>query len=263
MMQFYYISHFIQIWILPPGINLLLGLIGFLILRYSQCVGRTLIAIAFVSLWLLSTPLFSQLLVDSLQDQYPLLQTSKLIKQNGSSIIIVLGGGQEFTPEYENGNIIAKETFNRLHYATYLYKKTHLPIIVSGGRLDKYAYAEADLMLQELKDYFSIPVIAKEDKSITTKDEAEFMVPILQKHKIERAYLVTNAWHIPRAMYLFNVSFKNTHIKIIAAPMGYIKLRRNQGVLNALPSIDGLKTSTIAIHEYIGIASYFLIHSWL
>ena len=257
-MQFYYVSHFLQIWLLPPGINLLLAVSGFLFLRHSQRVGRGLITIAFVSLWLLSTPIIAQILIDRLQYQYPLLQIDKSPKQNTSGAIIVLGGGDGIASEYENSHILSEATQSRLHYAAYLYNKTHLRIIVSGGNLNKSFPTGADLMLRELRNYFKIPVAWKEDASITTKDEGNLMVPILQRNGIDIAYLVTNAWHIPRAMYTFNSSFSNTKIKIVAAPMGYIILQPNQGFLNYLPSLEGLNTSNIAIHEYIGMLSYQL-----
>ncbi len=259
-MQFYYVSHFLQIWLLPPGMNLMLAACGFLLLGFSKRIGKSLMIISFVSLWLLSTPIIAQILIDILQYQYPLLQPNKLQQKNTSSAIIVLGGGDEISPEYENGRILSDETQFRLHYAVFLYKKTHFPIIVSGGSLDKSASSEADLMLKELRDYFNIPAEWKEDKSITTRDEGNLMVPVLKKNRIDIAYLVTNAWHIARTMYTFHSSFEHTNIKIIAAPMGYIIFQPNQKFLNYLPSLDGLKISSIAIHEYVGIFSYHFIN---
>ena len=250
--------YFIQIWLLPPNINLLLAVSGFFFLRYYKRFGKCLMTISFLSLWLLSTPIIAQFLIDRLQYQYPLLQTDQFPKQKASCAIIVLGGGKGISPEYRSGHILSDATQFRLHYAAYLYNKTHLPIIVSGGNLDKFSPTEADLMLQELRDYFKIPTAWKEDKSTTTKDEGNLMVPILQSNRIDVAYLVTNAWHIPRAMYTFNSSFHNTNTKIIAAPMGYIILQPNQYFLNYLPSLEGLSTSNIAIHEYIGMLSYYL-----
>lgn len=254
-MSFYYFSHFLQVWILPPGLNLLLTLIGFLILRYSKCIGKSLIGISFVSLWLFCTPVVAQLLIDQLQYQYPQLHINR-IPQKNSSAIIVLGGGHNSSSETKSGYVLSDATKSRLYYAAYLYHKTHFPIIVSGGTLNKSKPTEAQLMQNEMENYFKKPVAWQENKSISTKDEGNNMVHILQKNGIKVAYLVTNSWHMPRAMYTFDYSFRHTNIKIIPAPMGYSKFQRNQGMLNYLPSLDALNTSKTAIHEYIGILAY-------
>ena len=243
IVQFYFISHFVQIWLLPPGLNLFLALVGFFFLWHFQRFGISLMVISFVSLWLLSTPMIAQYIIDKLQFKYPALQIEKFPTHTTDSAIIVLGGG---------------ETFERLRYAVYLYKNTHMPAIMLGGELNELSSSHADLMLQELRENFKPPAHWRESPYNTTKDEGDFLVPILQKNGIHIAYLVTNAWHIPRAMYTFNSAFRDTNIKIIAAPMGYVTYQNDQKFLNYFPSIVGLKTSTVAIHEYIGILFYFL-----
>lgn len=257
-MDFYYFSHFIQVWILPPGSNLVLMLLGFCLLLKFYRVGFAFIALSFVILWLLSTPVIAQWLIDGLQYRYPPLQMSQIVQNTKHSAIIVLGGGHEISPDYKNGYILSDATEGRLHYAAYLYHKTHFPIVVSGGALNKSQPTEAQLMGTEMQEYFRVPVAWLEDKSIDTKDEGNLMVSILQKHKINTAYLVTNAFHMSRAMYTFGQSFKNSPILIIAAPMGYAVLQPDQGMLNYLPSLEGLNKSATAMHEYIGLLAYHL-----
>ena len=256
-MHFSYLSHLFQPWILPPGINLLLAVIGYLIFQYSKPIGKCIITLACVSLWLFCTPLIAQLLINHLQNQYPVLYISQLSTQN-SSAIIVLGGGHEVSVEYKDGYVLCDDTEDRLHYAAYLYHKTHFPIIVSGGAADKSTPSEAELMRKDLKNYFNITSVLKEDKSTDTKDEANLMVQILKDHHIKIAYLVTNAWHMPRAMYAFNYAFANTSIKIIAAPTGYIGFTPNQGIMHYLPAYKALDISATAMHEYVGILAYRL-----
>ena len=256
-MKFYYFSHFLQAWILPPGLNLISVIFGFVISRYSKYIGKGIIIISFISLWLFCTPIIVQLFINQLQYQYPMLQTNKITKNN-SSAIIVLGGGHDISPISKSGYILSNATESRLHYAAYLYHQTHIPIIVSGGTLNKSEPTEAKLMSKEMKYYFKVPVAWEEDKSINTKDEGNYMVSILQKNNIATVYLITNAWHMPRSIYTFKHSFRNTKIKIIAAPMGYIISQPNQGSINYLPSLKGLETSVTAMHEYIGILAYHL-----
>ncbi|OGT39877.1 MAG: hypothetical protein A3E81_01790 [Gammaproteobacteria bacterium RIFCSPHIGHO2_12_FULL_36_30] len=256
-MDFYYFSHFLQIWILPPGLNLLLMGVGLIFLTRTQYLGKSLIAISGISFWLFCTPAVAQLLINYLQEQYPRLQVGQITKKK-SSAIIVLGGGHTISTETSSGYILSGSTEFRLRYAVYLYRHTHFPIIVSGGATHKSSPAESHFMKVEMKNYFKTPVAWQENQSINTRDEGNLMVPILEKHNIRIAYLITNAWHMPRAMYTFHYSFRHTDIKIIAAPMGYSTFQRNQGVLNFLPSLGGLDTSELAIHEYIGILAYRL-----
>lgn len=256
-MSFYYFSHLLQPWILPPGFNLLIIIIGIVVLRfYSRRAGKNIIIFSLATLWLFSTPVVAQLLIDQLQNQYPPLQVSQ-ISHKVPSAIIVLGGGHEVSPETESGYTLSNATEERIHYAAYLYHKTKLPIITSGGRINKRSPSEAELMRHDMKYYFHIRVAWTENNSRNTRDEGNLMVPILKKQAIKVAYLVTNAWHMPRAIYSFRNSLKKTKIKIIAAPMGYIT-PANKGILNYLPSNSALNGSATAMHEYIGILAYHL-----
>ena len=257
-MDFYYFSHFIQVWILPPGSNLMLMLLGFCFLLKFYRTGFVFIILSFVTLWLLSTPVIAQWLIDRLQYRYPLLQVSQINQNTKHSAIIVLGGGDTPSPESKNGYILSDASESRLHYAAYLYQNTHFPIIVSGGSLRTSKPTGAELMRQEMQIYFKVPVAWLEDKGIDTEDEGNLMASILRKHGINTAYLVTNAFHMTRAMYAFGQSFKNSPIQIIAAPMGYVVLQPDQGMLNYLPSLEGLNKSATAMHEYIGLLAYHL-----
>lgn len=256
-MSFFFLSHIIQSWILPPGLNLLLALIGFMLLSRSKAIGISLILISFITLWIFSTPIIAQSLINYLQNQYPTLRVNEILSQQ-SAAIVVLGGGHEISPDSPNGYSLSDASEFRLRYAAFLYYKTHFPVIVSGGTLIKSSPTEAELMRQEMQNYFHVPVAWEETHSITTMDEANLMVPILEKHKIKIAYLVTNGFHMPRAIYAFQKSFNKTQIKIIPAPMGYSILNPNQGILNFFPSINALSNSRIALHEYIGMLFYHL-----
>lgn len=250
-MTLFFISHFIQAWVLPPGINLLLGVLGVLLWRLYHTLGMTLIIISFASLWLLSTPIIAWMLINGLQKQYPVLKVNELPKLNNAAIV-VLGGGHGSAPEYSTKQSVSDNTLGRLRYAVYLYGETKLPIFVSGG--GSY-YTDAGLMQEVLTKDFKIPVKGEEHNSINTADEAKFLLPLLKENNIDTIYLITNAWHIPRSMNIFNAIFKNEGIKVIAAPMGFAMVNP-RSILSYLPYLGALNTSTVALHEYIGIIWY-------
>src|SRR3990167_5425669 len=160
-MNFYNISHFIQLLLLPPAINLLLALIGFLLCCYHLNFGKILLWVALLSLCLLSIPAIAQLLIDRLQGQYPVLNIDHAVSQekNNHAAIIILGAGNQKAPEY-NGRLLCEEGEGRLHYGVYLHRKLQLPIIVSGGSPSPNPqYHDAELMKQELRDNFNLSVL--------------------------------------------------------------------------------------------------------
>lgn len=251
--------HDLQAIIQLPCLNLLLALISFFIWKKYRLLARTLLTISFTSLWLLSTPVVANKLIDSLEKQYPPLKSEKT-QNNNSAAIVVLGGGIQSAPEFDNQYSGSEATLHRLYYASFLFQKTHFPIIVSGGNPSQTTTTEADTMSIILKNSFRVPTLLIENQSLNTVDESRLLLPILKQHKIETIYLITNAWHMPRTMYIFNSTFKNSGITIIPAPIGKNSSFNHVSLMNYLPSLDGLNKSNIAIHEYLGIIWYSIRH---
>jgi uncharacterized SAM-binding protein YcdF (DUF218 family) len=258
-MGIYAISHVIQTGLLPPGVNLLLIMFGLAFWRRRPQFSKTLLIIAIGSLWLFSTPFIAQRLIDLLQQQYRPWQLEQLTENH--SAIVVLGGGASAAPEYKQHFMVSDAALKRLNYAAFLYRHTHLPIIVSGGKLNQTSYTEASIMETILKENFNIPVIWQEDQSSNTADESKCLIPVLKHYKINTILLVTTAWHMPRSVSVFNKTFQETGIKIIPAPTGYITSKFTPAFLYYLPAIDALQTSAIAIHEFIGLIWYRIYYS--
>lgn len=244
----FYIESLIQ----PPGLNILCILLGSLIWAKSRMVGNVLMLIGFLSLWLLSTPIVAYSLVNLLQKQFPILEMQLLKKVNKKALIVVLGGGSTLRPEYNYQPTISDFTMQRVNYAAYLHQKTHLAILVSGGKAHPDIESEAKLMSDYLQDHFKIQSQFLEDKSLNTAEESKYILPILQKNHIEQIYLVTNAWHMPRSVYIFQCA----GIKVVPAPMGYYVYGPSYALISFLPNMDALYASSIAFHELFGLIWY-------
>lgn len=251
-MTIYAILPFIRPWFLPPGLNILLAIVGFCCYLHSQRLGKLLLVVSFISLWLCSAPIFSYNLIEILQNKYPSLALTALDQPPAHSAIVVLGGGDFISIELGNKLVVSDLDLNRLRYAVFLHKKTRLPLVVSGGHEAGASQTEADLMLQTLKDTFGVEAMLKEDKSNNTADEAKFLAPILKQKSIEVVYLVTNAWHMPRSVY----SFREAGIQVIPAPMGYEVYDHHYTILSYLPDLHALAATSIAIHEFAGLLYY-------
>ncbi len=245
-------SHYLLPWILPPGLNILLMFSGWLLSFRLPILGKLLIATGFISLWLLSTPYVAYQFVDSLQNQYAMLPPNLNNQTQAQDAIVVLGGGDAVELEYSNKRTVSDQTVHRLQYAAHLYQQTHLPVIVSGGKPIGAIESEADLMATMLHDNYQMTDIIKEDKSQSTADESQLLQSILQQHHFKNVYLVTNAWHMPRSVFLF----QRAGITVTPAPMGYYVYNTGYALISFLPNIEALSASAIALHEYLGIAWY-------
>ncbi len=251
----YYIDHVIQI-LFPPGCNILIGLIGLLLWRNKPTLGKVLVVFSFVSLWLISTPLVAQYLVDKLQYRTPTLSLEKISDNKNTSAIVVLEAGlNTLTPEYGEPTV-SDTTLTRIRYAAFLYHKTGIPILVSGNDPMQPTINQANYMAKALHNYFDVPTRWKEDRGVNTAQEGLLVTEMLKKDGVTTIYLVTHAMHMPRAMF----AFKSKAFTIIPAPTGYYAISNTLGIFSLLlPSTEALRLSTSAFHEYIGIM-WYLIH---
>jgi uncharacterized SAM-binding protein YcdF (DUF218 family) len=250
------VSHFLQSIIFPPGIILLLLFFGIAVLSRARRAGHYIIFGTCLFFWVLSTPIFSQWLIDSLQNQYQPFTLSNPLQADEKGAIVILAGGVEDANEYPSKYRVSMITLARTQYAAYLAKQLQLPIIASGGNRNKHGDTEASAIKGELNDNYQLPVAILEDKSKTTAEESKLLLPLLIQNHITMIYLVTHAWHMPRSLYTFNYVFRNSGIRIIASPMGYVEIKSEAGISNYLPLLNALNTSVIALHEYVGLLWY-------
>ena len=248
------LSHLLQPWLLPPGINILILLIGIFIYFFSRKTGMIITLTGILSLWLLSTPFVAYHMIAVFQNKYAMLQPANLDKPDSQDAIVVLGGGDAVEAEYGNKHTVSDATMHRLQYAAYLQNTTHLPIIVSGGKYLAYPETEADLMAGILHDNYNITVAFKEGKSVNTADEGKYIAALLLEHHIQHVYLVTNAWHMPRSVAIF----QRSGIHVTPAPMGYYVYGPGYAFISLLPNIHALMASSVALHEYIGMLWYWI-----
>jgi len=244
-------SHYMGPWLLPPGLNLLLIFIGWAIGYYFRLLGKLCIMLGVISLWLFSTPMVAYHFIDSLQNQWPLLSAKETSASWPNTAIVVLGGGDTIQAEYGYQQAPSNVTLRRLNYAAYLHDNMHLPVITSGGKTRGALKSEAELMANYLKErHIKVDII--ENNSMTTAEESRYILPILAQHHFEKIILVTNAWHMPRSVYIF----KCAGIDVVPAPMGFYIYAPGHALISWLPNMQALLVSSTALHEYIGLLWY-------
>lgn len=243
---------FLKALILPPGGVVLLGLFGLMLGR--RFLGKLLILISLAALYLFSTPHVSALLMTGLEP-YPALD-DRAIDNAGAQAIVVLGGGRySNAPEYW-GDTVNQIALVRIRYAAWLSRKTGLPVIPSGGSVgDNDRIAEGILAAGVLNREFGVRTTGVEQQSRNTWDNAFMTGKMLDDLGIQRVFLVTHAWHMPRALEVF----ERADVDAIPAPTAFVhKVKTEAKTSDWLPSAGALLNSYFALHEYLGRAWYRL-----
>lgn len=239
-----------SILFLPPGLNLLLALLGYSLLKKSKKTAITLFCFSLLSLIFLSLPSISIALNKNLQSNQALSQSRVMTISNANNIntaIVVLSGGRiSKSPEYGDIDIVSSSTLQRLQYTAWLYRKTKLPILLSGGSLLNDSTSEAVLMNQTLLSTFNIAPKWLEVESKNTAQNAQYSAQILAESNITEILLITNAIHMQRA----KIEFEKNGLKVIAAPTVFIQ--NSSSWFDYLPSAKALYQSQLALHEIIG-----------
>lgn len=253
------ITRAIETLIFPPGNILFCVLFGLVLLRIRPALGKLFIGGGLVMGYLLSTPFVSGALISILQ-HHPGL-TGEDLKNTQAKAIVVLASGYYYdAPEYGNVDTVGGGTLLRIRYGAYLHRATGLPILVSGGNpLEKDRPSLAQVMADSLKNDFAIneELIWLEDKSTTTAENAKFSQQYLADKGIDTVLLVTQAWHMPRSVGIF----EQTGMKVVPAPTVFEARKVGDGnVLDLLPNSGSLLLTQLALHELLGRVWYAIRH---
>ena len=229
--------------ILPPTSLIILGGIGLWIARKHPRSGKGLTAFSLAAILVLSIPVTGNALLQSLETLPPINQAEI---QDIQAIVILGGGNNTEAPEFDNKDTVNRWTLQRIRYGAYLQKMTGKPILVTGGA-PFGGHPEADAMAETLQRDFLAKDIWTEDRSKDTAESAAFSAATLKANGIERIAIISQAWHLPRAVKLF----EQQGLTVYPAPTGYTQ-EDNELIVRWLPKASALDKSSIAIKEYLG-----------
>jgi uncharacterized SAM-binding protein YcdF (DUF218 family) len=249
MVMSWFITNLVSAFLLPPLNLLLVATLGLWLWHKRPLIARLLVTSSIVLLWLLCTPYFAEALLHELEGEPYVTDTTKPL----ADAIVVLGGGTYFhAPEY-GGDTVNKDTLERLRFAAKLHRETGKPILVTGGAPLGNGTSEAEQMKQVLVQEFNVPVQWAEGASDNTLENAHLSRQLLKQAGISRIYLVTHAWHMPRAVQ----AFQSAGFQVVPAPTAYTT-RYQTDLLAFVPNAYALRDSRIFMHELIGMLWYQL-----
>jgi len=166
--------------------------------------------------------------------------------------IVILSGDAVRMPEpapLEPGAL----TLERMRAGAALHRRTGLPILVSGGSFLGSSDTLAAMMARSLDQDFRTEVKWQEDRSEDTWQNAEFSAAILRSAGIARFYLVTQSWHMRRAM----LAFRHFGLDPVPAPVRERRAPQWSWYLLEVRA-SAWQASYFALHEWVGWAYYAL-----
>ncbi len=249
-----------KIWgllLTPPGVIVLVVLVGLLLQLRWRALGILVALVGIAVLFALSLPFTGRALIAPLEATASALPAATLTPEDAkkqAEAIVVLGGGRYArASEYGDTDAVNEATLHRLRYAAWLHRRTGLPILVTGGAPFGEETAEALLMQAALEEDFQVRPKWAEARSRNTHENAVLSKEILAAAGVRRVYLVTHAWHMPRAQW----AFVNAGFDVVPAPMGFTTLGKGEREgLGYLPSMHGLALSNLALRERLGLTWY-------
>ncbi|VAW91335.1 Uncharacterized DUF218 membrane protein [hydrothermal vent metagenome] len=247
------IGHIMEAFFMPPGLMLILVIIGWQLQKRFFKTGRILIVTGLGQLIILSLPLVSNYLIQHYESQSAL--TTEQIENTTAEAIVILGGGHYFNaPEYQKDSVSTR-ALERLRYGVHIQRITNLPILLSGGTVYSSRKPESEIM----KDFLQTDCQAKvkwiETKSRTTYENAVETQKILDGDEIRDILLVTQAWHMPRA----KEAFEKHGFTVTAAPVGFHTDSDQPFILTIIPSTMALHATGLLWRELIARFWYRLV----
>ena len=229
----------------------LTALAGILIaLGSRKRLGLGIALASLLCLYVFAMPFVSLRLLHGLEARVP--ETSRSLDE--AQAIVVLSG----TIQHGDGDKVPDElgllSLERIERAAEIAKAHNLPILVSGGEIGDSPVSMAELMAGTLQRDYGITARWREDKSHTTFENAEFSAQLLAQDKIHTVILVTQPWHMPRALW----AFEHEGLDVIPAPTMRTYLQHPFDPELFLPDSQALTDSFYALHEMLGLIYYKL-----
>lgn len=249
----FFAAKFAEPFLLPVGGACFLLLLGLLLSFVRPWAGRFCLVTALVVLWGFGVPLGARLLLEPLETLYPAPPPAVQ-----AEAAVVLAGTVDLarsTPE----RIELYDRPERLIEGAELVRSGRARwLVLAGGSGDplRPEVREAEF-LSILARRLGVPSrqILLQGDSRTTAEDAERTAALLKRRGIRSFFLVTSAFHLPRAV----ACFRKQGLEPIPFPVDF-RVTPPAATHNPyVPTAGTLALSTLAVHEYLGLAAYWAL----
>ena len=250
------IRYFIKQLLLPPGILLLLLALAWWFRRSRPRLAGCCFALGLGGMWLMSLPVMVEWGARALETAPPLAREDWSSLAQHADAIVVLGSGRERGDPAWGSDQPTGIGLERQRYAARLAKASGLPVLTSGGLHYGTPPSEAELMAVSMRDDFGVTVRWKEERSRTTWENAQMSAEILLPEGIKRVVVVTQAWHMPRAVW----SFEKAGFSVVPAPVGFLGQDNARPLGGWMPEFKSVWQSGQLLNEAVGQVGYRLFY---
>ncbi|WLQ12561.1 ElyC/SanA/YdcF family protein [Hahella aquimaris] len=237
------LKKFVSYWAMPLPLALLLSFIALMMLirgrRRKLALG--MLGVVWLGLLTISTPWFADKVMEPLESQYPPYAGQEV------RYVVVLGGYHESDPSLPITSYIEGDAIYRIIEGVRVaLLNPEARLLVSGyARTDPLSNAEAYARLAESLGFPRERIDLQEDP----RDTHEEALAAQARMGDQPFALVTSAYHMPRAMQLF----EGVGLHPVPAPTGHtIKHHRELDWRRFRPALGGLAATQKAWHEYLG-----------
>ena len=233
--------------LLPPGDFIVLAILAAIVA--ARLHRRWPVIAALVILWGLMTPWLGVSTVHALEYAYA------RPKRVAGDVLVVLGeGAVADTPQNQGLGNVSGSMANELLTVARLERRTHLPILISGGQGSFGAGNESDIGRRILRG-LGIHDVYIDNHSRTTYQNAANSAAILRQHHWTRPILVTSAFHMVQAVEDFGAE----GVTVVPFPTDYQTPRELKwSATDLIPSVSGLDLTAEALQEYLSLAAFRL-----
>jgi uncharacterized SAM-binding protein YcdF (DUF218 family) len=252
--MFFALSKIIGFFVSPANVLLLSGIVGVLLLRTR--LARTGWWVTAVSLFALATiglsPLGNALIIP-LEQRFPPPDESR----DPPDGIVILGGAVSADISDARNVQALNEAAERMTVAVALVRRyPNVRAIFTGGSGNLVYDGNESAGAMRLFESLGVPPgrIMTEDKSRNTYENAVFTKRIVDPKPGERWYLVTSAYHLPRAVGVF----RQAGFPVIGYPVDW-RTRGPQDMLRPFSVLgEGIRRTDLAVKEWAGLLVYWL-----
>ncbi len=233
-----------------PTVFITLSLAGALIALWWRRAGIVLALVSSLCLYAAATPALSSYLLSRVESALP-----HAVDLDSAQAIVVLGGDVRRGNGADIPDTLGRLSLERVVWGAEAYRRLHLPVVVSGGRVGRAQVSEGTLMKAALVDDFAVPVAWNENRSRTTWENAVYTAQLLLPEKLKTVVVVSQPWHLPRALW----AFERAGLTALPWPAPRTALRLGR-FDDFMPSLRALNDTFYGLHELIGRIYYRLRH---
>lgn len=251
--MFFSVSKILWFLAAPSNLAVVATVVGVaLLFTPRRRLGRAFATTGAVALVLVAFSPFGKVVMGPLEDRFPIADDPA----RPIAGIVVLGGAAGVT----RGQVTFNDAASRMTAAVGLALKHPLARIVfaggDAGFFDRGPVTEAEAAVALFRDVGVAPErITFEDRSRNTRENALFARDLVARRPGERWVLVTSAFHMPRAIGCFRA----VGLDLEAYPVDFRTEGRAAQDLRPFGRLsDGMRTTDLAVKEWIGLVTYRL-----